>query len=128
MKYGKKIKHMLAIRGMTQEELAVKSGVSLSLIAALANDKRETTTDITLEKLAKAFGIPVKYFFDDEIVTPMEALGDHLPDDIKQFIMQEEESLDYLRLAKDISQSDFSPNFIREIISHYRTAMSKDKK
>ena len=127
MKYGKKIKHMLTIRGMTQEELAVKSGVSLSLIAALANDKRETTTDITLEKLAKAFGINVKYFFDDEIVTPMEALGDHLPEDIKQFIMQEEESLDYLRLAKDISKSDFSPSFIREIISHYKMAMSKSK-
>lgn len=127
MKYGKKIKHMLSIRGMTQQELSLKSGVSQSLIAALANDKRETTTDVTLEKLAKALGVSIKYFFDDKIVTPLEILEDKLPEDIREFIAKQN-SIDYVRLARDISDTDFSPEFVREIIKHYDAIINKNRK
>ena len=48
---------------LTQEELALKSGVSRGTISALELDAEKTTTTKTLEKLAKALGTTVDRFF-----------------------------------------------------------------
>ena len=52
--------------GMTQTDLAEKSGVSRSIINALETGKRDTTTTETLSKLASAMGVKVgDIFFAD---------------------------------------------------------------
>ena len=43
--------------GLTQEELAKKSGISRTTISALENGKQETTTNTTIIALAGALGI-----------------------------------------------------------------------
>lgn len=111
---------------MTQYELAEKSGVSLSLISALANDRRESITDVTLEKIANALGVKVKYFFDDEVVIPLEILEERLSKDNLEFIFKEG-SVDFLRLAMDFKNANISPEFVMDIVTHFKTMVDKYK-
>lgn len=50
-------------KGMSQEELSDKSGVSRTTISELETDKKEVTTNITLEKIANALGEKVSNIF-----------------------------------------------------------------
>jgi len=49
--------------GITQDELAVKSGVSRSIISGLESGRVEQTTIGTLRKLAAALNVELVYFF-----------------------------------------------------------------
>lgn len=54
--------------GLTQEELARKSGISRATICALESGERYITTTKTLEKLAEAMDTKVEaLFFDDGV-------------------------------------------------------------
>lgn len=50
-------------KGMTQEELSEKSGVSRATISALENGKSTCVKTSTLTKLADAVGVKVSYLF-----------------------------------------------------------------
>ena len=58
-----KIREARMKAGMTQKDLAEKSGVSRSIINALETGKRDTTTTDTLTKLASAMGVKVSDIF-----------------------------------------------------------------
>ncbi len=60
---GYKIKEVRETQGITQEELAKKSGVSRGTIAALENGNAEHTTTKTLSKIAQALGVPISKIF-----------------------------------------------------------------
>ena len=60
---GYKIKEVREKQGITQEELANKSGVSRAIIASLENDDNASTTTKTLSKIAQALGVPVSHIF-----------------------------------------------------------------
>ena len=60
---GYKIKEVRESIGMTQEELAKKSGVSRGTIAALERDDGTTTSTKTLLKLAQSLGTTVHKIF-----------------------------------------------------------------
>lgn len=60
---GYKVKHWREKRGLTQEELAVKSGVSRGTIHALETDDAKCTTTTTLKKLAAALEIGIDDLF-----------------------------------------------------------------
>lgn len=63
---GYKIKEAREQAGMTQEELAVKSGVSRSIINGLETGRATVTTNITLLKIAKALEKKISdIFFED---------------------------------------------------------------
>jgi Predicted transcriptional regulators len=47
--------------GMTQKDLAVKSGMEQSYISALERGEKETLTSITLNKLAEALNLSIDY-------------------------------------------------------------------
>jgi transcriptional regulator with XRE-family HTH domain len=63
-----KIKEYRQEAGMTQKELANKSGVSLNLIAQLESGSIEHTSTQTLVKLAHALEKPVETLFFDKKV------------------------------------------------------------
>lgn len=48
---------------MSQEELAEKSGVSRTTISEIETEKKEVTTNITLEKIAEALGKKITDIF-----------------------------------------------------------------
>jgi transcriptional regulator with XRE-family HTH domain len=60
---GYKIKEFREKRGLTQEELAEKSGVSRTTIHALETDDSKNATTGTLLKLANALGTTVEKLF-----------------------------------------------------------------
>lgn len=65
---GYKIKELREERGMTQDELAQKSGVSRGTISALENGAERTTTTKTLLNIARALQTTVDRLFYPESV------------------------------------------------------------
>lgn len=61
-----KLKKVREEKGMSQEELAEKSGVSRTTISAIETEKKKITTNITLERIAKALGEKVSNIFFTE--------------------------------------------------------------
>lgn len=65
---GYKIKEMRDAKGMTQEELSEKSGVSRVTISGLENGTERNTTSKTLVKIARALDCTVdQIFFTDTV-------------------------------------------------------------
>jgi Predicted transcriptional regulators len=65
---GYRIKEAREEAGMTQDELANKSGVSRSIINGLETGRATVTTNVTLLKIAKALDKKIAdIFFDDEV-------------------------------------------------------------
>ena len=60
---GYRIKDLREEKGMTQEDLSEKSGVSRGTISALENGDERTTTTKTLLKIAKALDTTVDQLF-----------------------------------------------------------------
>lgn len=60
---GYKIKEMREERGMTQCQLAEKSGVSRMTISALENGGERVTTTKTLVKIADALNVTIDELF-----------------------------------------------------------------
>lgn len=58
-----RVKEVRERKGISQEELAEKSGVSRTTISEIETQKKEVTTNITLEKIANALGVKVSYLF-----------------------------------------------------------------
>ena len=65
---GYRIKEARDAKGMTQETLAAKSGVSRGTIVALESGEAKTTTTKTLVKIANALGTTVEEIFFAESV------------------------------------------------------------
>ena len=60
---GNKLKIVRESIGMTQEELAKKSGISRTTISMIENNDEKTTSTKTLLALAKALNTTVKEIF-----------------------------------------------------------------
>ena len=58
-----RLKEIREKKGMSQEELSEKSGISRTTISELETEKKEVTTNITLERLAKALEEKVSNIF-----------------------------------------------------------------
>lgn len=61
---GYRIRENRERRGLTQSELAIKSGVSRMTISALENGSERVTTTKTLMKIATALEVTIDELFD----------------------------------------------------------------
>ncbi|MBQ1788823.1 MAG: helix-turn-helix transcriptional regulator [Oscillospiraceae bacterium] len=61
-----KIKELREARGLTQEELAAKSGISRATLWALESDETKVTTTKTLMCIADALSVPPEALFCGE--------------------------------------------------------------
>lgn len=52
-----KIKHYRELKGLSQEELAERSGVSRTTISGFENETIDVTTNTTMDKIAKALDV-----------------------------------------------------------------------
>jgi len=59
IRLGKHLRLLREKHSLTQEELADKSGISTKYLQNLEGKTPKTASIITLEKLAKGFGIPI---------------------------------------------------------------------
>lgn len=65
---GYRVKQFRESLNLTQEELAVKSGVSRGTISAMENGSTKDTTTKTLMKIARALGTSVDQIFFENTV------------------------------------------------------------
>ena len=61
---GEKLREIRAMRGLQQQELAAKAGLTSSLISQVERD-RLSPSIATLRKLAQVLDVPVSRFFED---------------------------------------------------------------
>lgn len=64
--FGQKMKLLRKGRNLSQEELAIKSGLNRPYISAIEQGKRNVSLEV-IEKLAEALEIEIKVFFEDGI-------------------------------------------------------------
>jgi transcriptional regulator with XRE-family HTH domain len=62
-KFGKKIKELRLKAGLSQEVLANLAGLDRTYIPSIEKGERNVSISVA-EKLARAFGVPVKELFD----------------------------------------------------------------
>ena len=65
IKLGKHLRILRQEYNLTQEELADKSGISTKYLQNLEGKTPKTASILTVEKLAKGFGIPIWKFLKD---------------------------------------------------------------
>lgn len=58
-----KIKELRISKGMTQEELALKSGVARTVLSQLENNSRPVVTSETMLKISRALDSPLEKIF-----------------------------------------------------------------
>lgn len=63
-KFGEKIKKMRAEKGITQEQLADKAGISIDFLSLIERG-RNAPSFKSLEKIAKALSVPAKELFSE---------------------------------------------------------------
>lgn len=92
MKIGQKLKALRQERGLTQVELAKKSGVSRAVIQLYEADKTNITISI-LEKIAKVLNVEVSFFVSQCLpICPSMSLSPQEEELIKNFrILDKEE-------------------------------------
>ena len=62
-----RIKEIRNEKGMSQEELSVKSGISRTIISGLESGTRTNTSADTLLKIADALGVGVEEIFSQSV-------------------------------------------------------------
>lgn len=62
---GKKLKELRSEKKISQEALATQSGVTKSFISQMENDRLSPSIN-TLRKIARALGVRMTYFFEEE--------------------------------------------------------------
>lgn len=65
---GSKLRAIRALRGITQAELAKRTGVSPTAIAEYERDKRDLRSG-TIRKLCDALGVTVTYTVDGTVIS-----------------------------------------------------------
>lgn len=63
---GEKIARIRKQRGMTQEQMAAKIGISASYLSRIENDGREISVGL-LVRIAEVMNIPVSYFLESHV-------------------------------------------------------------
>lgn len=122
MSIADKIKHLLALREISQADLARQSGVSKATISDLINNKQKNTSLELINRIAKALRVSPAYFLDEDAATPFEVIP-FLPEKIRQFILNNE-NMDYLVLAHKMKDMELPVDVIEKIIESYLSVIN----
>jgi transcriptional regulator with XRE-family HTH domain len=116
--FGRKIRHLRQLRGITLTQLAEITGHSLSYLSEIESGKRKQPRKDVLLELSKALNVDPKFLLDDEAVSVFEAFDvakEDMPEDIKEFLMHQD-SLPWIHLAKECNLQDITADEVRELL------------
>lgn len=65
--FAKNVRELRKAKGWSQEELAKRAGLHRTYIGSIERSKRDVSL-ISVEKLAKAFDVPMEYLLRDNMV------------------------------------------------------------
>lgn len=127
MTIGDKLKKIRELRKLSMSELARISKVHRTTIHAIEYGRFNHPGIGTIERLAHALKVSPLYFFEERVITPLEAI-DKVPKDLAEFLLREE-SLPYLLLSKEASERGISAETLEKLILILREEkMSKSEK
>lgn len=124
--FGDKIRQLRLRHRWSQQELALRSGISTPHISSLERGKRHPSLEYAM-RLANALGISLEVLCDDaEPVTPpkMKSSPEELPIHLQNFILNEA-STPYLQAAHQMSTlskdaREFLTKLIQIMAEHYK--------
>ncbi|MGI6359415.1 MAG: helix-turn-helix domain-containing protein [Bacillota bacterium] len=122
---GKKIRHLRQLKNWAQAELAERAGVSRSYISELERETREPTIGI-MKNIADAFKVPIDIFFDETTLFPLAELNNVLPDDIQEFL-REQDGLAYVQLARKAKDLKIPKEALDSIIEALRQVRGRSR-
>ena len=125
MTFGERLKKILDEMGISQRKLAGMVDKDASYITRIINERISVTWD-TINQFAEALNINPGQFFatDEEMVYFMLQ---ELPEETKEFI-RDRESKPWLFLAKDLKNSELTPDDIRKVIELWKNMVEKGTK
>lgn len=123
---GNKIREILDKKGMTQEELALKSDMSVAHVNRIINGKSKP--DKTIARIAEALDVPVHALYDDNIQTTVLALENlkSLPNNVIK-ALGDKKKLDYILLGLALSDSTLSTEEIKLVVEEWERIERKLK-
>lgn len=103
--FGVKIRMLRKDKGMLLKDLAVKSGIELTYLSKIENDRTGIPEAGTIEKLAKALGV------DEDAKQELFRLAKQIPPEWKEIIAAKEGLFEIFRSTKDFDEQQ-----LRELI------------
>ena len=115
---ARKLRELREQRGMSLRDLAKKAGVSQTAVWHIEAGKTEKPSAETLQKLARALGVNVYYFLDEDRTLHKGNLPEWLSDEVKEIIANPEYDLwvELLRPIVEMKEQLGSPEFLEELI------------
>ncbi|SIS62096.1 helix-turn-helix domain-containing protein [Alicyclobacillus vulcanalis] len=116
--FGARVRAIRQSRGWSQQELAMRAGVSTPHISSIERDKRRPSLDYA-KRLADALGVPLEVLCDADTTYEPKRMRDsvyELPTPLQHFVLNED-SFPYLEAAHRMSQlSKEEALFLRQLI------------
>lgn len=110
---GDNIRRLRLKFGLTQEELALKSGLSQGYINQLESGKRRYTQK-SLELIADALSVPMAELFREEEVQHVPSIAEG----IERYRKKRPDKMEFLALLKELPE---------HIVEHYLTLLKLEK-
>lgn len=127
MNTAEKIKYLRQLRKMTMSEVCTLAGIkSHGNFSDIENGNRQLSLN-TLKRIAAALRVDVAFLISEKTVTfeeLAEVTGTKLPEDVSQFII-EEDSLPYLILAKKLSDQNIPPKYVEAAIKSIQAILDE---
>ena len=105
MGIGKRLKALRKKLGLTQKEFAerVEGKIDYTYIGKIEREEQYPSLKM-LQRIAKAFSVPLSYFFEEE--SPLESL-ELLPQELKE-LLKDKKRQDLLRKTQRLTKRDLS--------------------
>lgn len=121
MNFKNRLRHFMEQQRINAAELSRRSGLSEASINTILRSDNPNPTKSTMEALASALGISPAMFYIDEnhyAVSIRDFLLPFLDKEEQEFVAQQD-SRDFIVLAKELKGSDLSADTIKKIVDSY---------
>ena len=123
-KVGARIRSIRQDKGLSQEELAYKSGLQQSQIYRIETGKRRFNSD-HLDKISQALDVPIVRFFEEELEKSASADDQRLIDAISRLPEYKKEKIyELIRLVQE-SEEDIDVETVVEAVKLIRHIKGK---
>lgn len=102
MSVGKNIRYYRKKRGLTQEELAEKLGITASYLSYMELHERRITIEV-LQQIAEILDISIVKLLDNVIYDEQEQAWIHLGDTLSEEGITPEQAQKWIRIAKQFN-------------------------
>ena len=98
--FGTKIKDLRKERNFTLKDLSEKSGIEITYLSKIENNKTGVPEIRTIDKLITALDV------DEKTKEELFRLAGQIPPDIKNSITERKDLFDVFRVAKDLNENE----------------------